>query len=343
MPYKIALVGEAWGETESILKQPFVGQAGQELNRILADAGIDRAECFVTNVFNFQPKGNDIETLCTGAKDPLRAPGLPPLSTGSYVKREYLSELDRLHQEIRQATPNITVALGNTACWALLNSSGISKLRGTTAISSLIPGTKVLPTYHPAAILRQWSLRAVTVLDLIKAKRESAYPEIRRVRRQLLIDPTLEDLDAFYRDHITPAPSVVFDIETAVVRTKRQITNIGFAPSPLIALNIPFFDARKAPGNSYWGSISDEIAAVHFIRRVFSNGKTFIAQNGMYDVSWIWGVYGIPVPTFDEDTMLLHHSLQPESPKALDFLGSVYADEMAWKLLNKSETPKRDS
>lgn len=340
---KIALVGEAYGEAEEYLKTPFVGQSGQELTRILADAGISRDDCFITNVFNIRPKDNDLKHLCVPAKDPNRAPGLPPIDTGKYVRAEYLPEIHRLAEEIRIQRPNVTVALGNTACWALLNTSGISKLRGTTAVSSLVSGAKILPTYHPAAILRQWDLRAVTVADLMKAKRESEFPEIRRTRRELWLNPSLKDLAWFFYLYIKHAPSCVFDIETMVLGNRRQIDCIGFAPSPTLAINIPFFDPRKPPSNNYWPTLREEQAALRWVRHVLTCGTPMIAQNGMYDISWLWRDYGLTIPAFDEDTMLLHHALQPEAPKSLGFLGSVYCDEMAWKTLNsKQGVAKRD-
>jgi hypothetical protein len=71
-------------------------------------------------------------------------------------------------------------------------------------------------------------------------------------------------------------------------------------------------------------------------------GKTF--QNGLYDISFLWRSYGLRVRNPEHDTMLLHHALQPESPKGLDFLGSVYTEEASWKLMRPrgKQTIKRD-
>jgi hypothetical protein len=71
--------------------------------------------------------------------------------------------------------------------------------------------------------------------------------------------------------------------------------------------------------------------------------KTF--QNGLYDLQYIWSCWKCPTKNFEHDTMLLHHSLQPELPKSLGFMGSVYTDEISWKLLRAlvdSETTKRE-
>jgi hypothetical protein len=127
----------------------------------------------------------------------------------------------------------VVVALGGIASWALLHDPRISKIRGTTALS--IWGHKVLPTYHPAAVLRQWEYRPVTLLDLMKAKRESAYPEVRRPRRLIYLEPTIADLWSFYHEHLASARAIAFDIETS----GDQITCIGFAPRTDLALVVP--------------------------------------------------------------------------------------------------------
>ena len=57
-----------------------------------------------------------------------------------------------------------------------------------------------------------------------------------------------------------------------------------------------------------------------------------VFQNGLYDIHRLWRGYGLAVRNAEHDTMLLHHALQPESPKGLDYLGSIYTNEAAWKL-----------
>lgn len=330
---KIALVGEAWGEHEERVRAPFVGPSGYELTRMLNEAGVHRADCFLTNVFNLRPKPtNDIENLC----GPDRAGGLPPLKAGKYLRPEYLPELQRLKKELGDLKPNITVLLGNTAAWAILGNSGISKIRGAVTAG---PHGKCLPTYHPAAILRDWSLRPVTVLDLAKAARESAFPDIRRPARTIYLEPSMTDLWEYYHAKLAPARQIAFDIETA----GQQITCIGFAPGPESAIVVPFSDPRKA-GGSYWPTLGDECNAWAYVRHVLGSDRPKVAQNGLYDIYFLWKSYGITVNNFEDDTMLLHHALQPESQKGLGFLGSVYTNEASWKLMRTrgKTTIKRD-
>jgi uracil-DNA glycosylase len=335
--HPIVIVGEAWGAEEARQRLPFVGPSGWHLTQMLEEAGISRADCFLTNVFNLQPPGgNDVENLC-GDKD--RAiPNRGPLKPGKYVRAEYAPELVRLEEELRGIRPNLIIGLGNTASWAIIRTTGISKIRGTIVDS---PFGKFIPTFHPAAIIRDWPLRAVTVLDLKKAARESSFPEVIRPKREIWIEPTLSDLEIFYDRYLREASCTLlaFDIETAGT----QITCIGFAPSRDVALVIPFTDPRRE-GGSYWPTLEDESRAWNFVRRVLDLPVPKLAQNGAYDYHFLWKIYGIAPRAFAHDTMLLHHSLYPESEKGLGFLGSVYTNEASWKLMRSrgKTTIKRD-
>lgn len=360
---RLVLVGEAYGENEELLQQPFVGAAGIELLEQLHDAELlvltpyDRdmignfwwvrdplylslvwkahPEIFLTNVFNLRPDGkNNIDALC-GPKAESTG-NLPSLRQGKYIRPEHLHHVERLAGELRSERPNLAVALGNTAAWALLRTSSISKIRGTIFTSTLVEGLKVLPTYHPAAVLRQYELRHVTILDLIKARREARFAEIIRPRRQIYVPESLADMEEFYAENIELASTIAVDIETA----SGQITCIGFSTRPDSALVVPLVDPRRDSG-SYWAFPAQEVQAWEFIRRVLDHPAPKVFQNGLYDLHFLYRGYGIVVRNCEHDTMLLHHALQPESPKGLGYLGSIYTNEPAWKLMRGAST-KRD-
>lgn len=367
MTKPILLIGEAKGANEAKINSSFVGASGIELLKMLDESSIitltaeDREylnrfwntsdpmmidmiwrlhpEVYRTNVFQFHPPGNDILSVC-GPK-PKAIIGYPMLTKSKFVRREFIPELERLADEIISRDPNLIVCLGNTPLWALAGITGVSKIRGTTRLSThTATGFKILSTYHPAAVLRQWELRPTTVVDLMKARRESAFPEIRRPSREIWIEPTIEDMEEFYAKYINGCRILAVDIETA----GNQITCIGFAPSPGVALVIPFFDSRRK-SRSYFGSGSDELQAWSFIIRVLGD-RTIrkVFQNGLYDISFLWRSVGIKVYGAEHDTMLLHHALQPESLKSLGFLGSIYSDEGPWKTERKVDTTiKRDA
>ena len=77
---------------------------------------------------------------------------------------------------------------------------------------------------------------------------------------------------------------------------------------------------------------------------VLSGPEPKVFQNGLYDISFLWRSYRIKTVNAEHDTMLLHHALHPESPKGLDFLGSVYTNHASWKLMRPrgKQTIKRD-
>lgn len=335
MQNKMLLLGEAWGSEEVKEGKPFVGSAGYTLNTMLRQIGINRDECYVTNVFNLQPQPkNDIVNLCGPKADSI--PGTGPLIKGKYVRAQYAPELVRLYAELDRVQPNIVVALGATAAWAVLGTSGIRHIRGAPMVGR--NGVKVLPTYHPSAVNREWSIRPIVLADLSKAKREQEFPDVRRPHRFIHIEPTLTDLIEFEYKYIRPSQSLSIDIETK----GDQITCIGFAPSTERCLVVPFHDRKKADGN-YWPTLGDEIKAWEWVRRICALDKHIVGQNFVYDMHFLWRRYGITVPSATDDTMLLHHALQPEMEKGLGFLGSVYTDEAVWKFMReKHETVKRE-
>lgn len=316
----------------------------------LAAAGIA-----MTNVLALRPQGNKLEALCANKKESTQLAGaLPPITRGLYLREEYLAELQRLYDELAEWSPNIIVALGNTACWAVIQATNIGSIRGaiTLASGSLLgnkfPSMKVLPTYHPAGVLRQWSWRPIVVADLMKAWREAQFPELRRPARRVLVQPTLNELELWVQETLTaPPPLLSPDIETA----SGQITCIGFARAALNdqshgwsseAIVVPFLD-RSRPGWHYWPEPWQEERAWELVRQLLEAATPKVGQNFLYDLQYIRRL-GIAPKACDEDTMLLHHSRFPEMQKGLGFLGSIYTNESSWKLLRKrkADTEKKD-
>lgn len=352
--FKIALVGEAWGRQEEIYRRPFVGAAGNELNRLLEDAEIipkgtrdpfaSRAEVvYITNAFNLRPPvdDNNIQGICVKRKDlPAKGVGykLPALTNGWYVKPEYLSELDRLREELETVKPNLVVALGATALWALTQRVGIDKFRGAILESSLVPGLKVIATYHPASLFRVWNRRAMVVADLQKAKEESQNPSRGFVSREVWLEPTLAGLTAFEDLYLKDAKLLSVDIETP----NDGIACIAIAPDPYHCIVVPFEDERK-PAHCYWATKAEEIQAWRWVKRVLEGPIAKLGQNFMFDWQWLYRA-GVYTRAFEHDTMLLHHSLQPEEKKGLGVLASLYVREDAFKQMGKAATKrsKRD-
>jgi uracil-DNA glycosylase family protein len=133
----LMLIGEQPGDAEDLSGHPFVGPAGKLLDRALADAGIDRATVYLTNVvkhFKFEPRGKR-----------------------RIHKKPRAGEIDAcrpwLDSEIALVKPQVIVCLGATAAQALLGPAfKVTKQRGAVVASVLAP--HVLATVHPSSILR---------------------------------------------------------------------------------------------------------------------------------------------------------------------------------------------
>jgi len=359
------LLAEAFGENEARIGAPLVGASGIELLNMLAESGNivltsadhdymrkfwDRGdpalldmvwrlhpEVHRSNVFQQRPPGNKLEWFCGPRAAGI--PGYPPLIGAKCVRAEFQHELERLGDELVSVDPSLVLCLGNAALWALSGKTGVSKLRGTTSVSThTATGYKLLPTYHPAAVLRQYELRPIVIMDLTKAAREKEFPEVRRPRRAMWVEPGLSDLDLFYEQYIVDCKMLSVDIETL----GNQITEVGFAPTPYVSIVIPFVDFRKR-NKSYWATYEEERLAWYFVKKVCESPIPKVGQNITYDVAFMYRTMGIKIMNVQHDTMLAHHALQPESLKGLGFLGSCYCNIGAWKAEHREQTAKRDA
>lgn len=363
----LLILGEAWGSEEAKISRALVGPSGIELlnqldeAKVLTLTGEDRDlirkywdrrdphtldmiwnlhadEIQRTNVLNFHPHANRLESVCGPKAEGIK--GYPALVKSGYLLADHAPQLDRLGDEILALNPNLILCLGNTALWALAGKSGVAKLRGTTLLSTLtVTDFKILPTYHPAAVLRQWDLRPTVIMDLMKAAREAQFPEIRRPNCTIWIEPSIDDIVRFVESYISQSELLSVDIETSGTR----ITCIGFAPRADLAIVIPFDDSRAAKG-CYWPTSEHECQVWKIIQEVLEDEtipKLF--QNGVYDIGFLMRSYGILVKGAKEDTMLEHHARQPESLKGLGYLGSIYTDHGSWKSMRTETTIKRDN
>lgn len=355
----IVFIGEAWGEQEQRFQTPFVGPAGQEFSRMLAQAGYgnealpynytsstrmmgywERTGFKFLNVFNERPPANNVETFFARPADntPINRK-LPRRRFGTsnhYVREEYAFHVHDLHKELERLKPNVIVALGNTALWALSLPPTISKLRGNVTSSKW---GKVIPTYHPAMLLRNWSNRTVSVLDLHKALRESKSPNLSTPERIIWTEPTIADLYKWWEDYGSKTDLLTIDIETV---KKIQVAELGFASSPTMALHIPFVYKEDNIYKSWWPDAKTELEAWEFVRVVCESSVPKIGQNVLqYDAYFMAKALGIPILNITEDTMTLSHCWQPELEKSLGFLGSLFLTEREWKSI-RVHTDKGD-
>ena len=146
---EIMLVGEGPGEQEDIQGKPFVGRAGQLLDRMLAAVGLDRSKVYIANMVPWRPPGN-------------RNPTPEELALCSPF----------LHRQVELVAPKLLVTLGNVPTQALFATTlGITRMRGqwkTLSINALT--LPALPTLHPAYLLRTPASKAMAWQDMLSLK-----------------------------------------------------------------------------------------------------------------------------------------------------------------------------
>lgn len=323
---KVVLVGEAPGDQEMKEGRPFVGGAGRVLDGMLTEAGLRREECYITNILTEQPASSAATSEARnffGAVYEDRGRKKP--------SDRLLSEVDRLHEELLEVRPNIVVALGNEALRWVAGKSGITDWRGSIVSGRedkpQLASLKVMGTYHPAAILRQWSNRPVSVFDYRRALEQSKFPEIRRMERVHHVVSRVEELEQAVARMIEAQAPVAFDIETE----SRQVSVLSLASSPDRCVTVPIW---WGPAGSLW-SVEQEETVWRTIGRLFAS-VPMVGQNVHYDLSYL-ELYDVKCKTLWMDTMVGFHILYPELPKALDFMGSIYTDVPYWKGMRKAE------
>jgi DNA polymerase len=146
---EIMLVGEGPGEQEDLSGKPFVGRAGQLLDRMLGAIGLDRTSVYIANMVPWRPPGN---------RDP--APDELALCAPF------------LFRQVELVAPKILVTLGNVPTRALFETStGITRMRGQWR--DLVVGShpvRALATFHPAFLLRTPAAKEHSWRDLLALK-----------------------------------------------------------------------------------------------------------------------------------------------------------------------------
>ncbi|RTZ67443.1 MAG: uracil-DNA glycosylase [Aquificaceae bacterium] len=146
---KVMFVGEAPGEEEDKQGKPFVGRAGQYLNKVLEEINLPREKIYITNVCKCRPPGN---------RKPL--PKEMQTCLNVFLKRE-----------LEIVKPKVVCCLGATAAEAFLGKTvRITRMRGQFYPNPLYPKAKLFLTYHPAYILRNMGEARIFKEDLKKLK-----------------------------------------------------------------------------------------------------------------------------------------------------------------------------
>lgn len=149
---RVMIIGEAPGRQEDIAAKPFVGQAGQLLDKMLAAIDLQRDSemldhaVYIANVLPWRPPSNAAPT-----------------------PEEIAMMLPFLERHIALANPDVLVLMGNTPCLALLGRAGITRIRGQWVEAI---GRPALPMFHPAYLLRQTAAKKEAWADLLTLKKK---------------------------------------------------------------------------------------------------------------------------------------------------------------------------
>lgn len=309
----IWIVGEAPGAEEDQSGVPFVGSSGRELDRMLVEAGVNLSDCCWVNPYKVRPPLNDIERI---------------EETG-ITKKEFE---EQFYEELNEYKPSFIVPVGGTAlqilCGFTIDSrdktSKISKWRGSLLSSEELRWSHyVIPNFHPAYILREWSDRDVAVFIFRRVKEEFDFWRANGRHqplpaRELIVDPSFDEAREYLRSLINDGKPISKDIELLARRVPICIALSNRRDS---AISISYFDYPPREQGVLWRLIEE---TGQRCRTIGQNWTTF-------DANWTQALgFDSCVGTCD-DTLVRHHVLHPEMSHKLDFQVMQYTREPFYK------------
>lgn len=318
---KLMVVGEAPGADEDREGRPFVGASGRLLNKFLHEAGIERSQCYVTNVVKVRPPDNKFERL--------REFGLSP--------QEFLPEL---WQEIRAVRPSCILALGKNALRYLTGRSGknnsITENRGSILplVSAAGYECKVVSTFHPAALLHMRGsdiddpmARLYIQADIKRAVEESNDPDFNLPRRSLMVARNSRDTWQYIERN---KHKRMMSVDCEVKYSIPVVLGIAFSPHEALAIPLLDFDSAYHQGELCLSSrdVADSLRTV--FQYVANPEVDIIGQNFKFDHDKV-EPRGMRILGRIIDIMLLHATIYPEFPKSLEFQASIHTREPYWK------------
>ncbi len=310
---KLVIIGEAPGKQEELVGRPFVGGAGSLLDQFMSSAGIQRSQAYITNVVKCRPPNNELD------------------NSDGYKAVRCCAQ--KLYEELSRMNARVIVPLGNTAIRALGLTHTISSVRGTVFPTGY---GKVIPTWHPAYVMRQFHEYVTSTYDWRKIARHLNDPTVPQHTERFILNPTISVIENWVSDVLERVNKgllthIYLDTETGI--SDNVLTNplkmIGLATSSQDAIVIPF---KTQAGCWNWSTIAENVYVIELIARVLEEPRlTKVIQNSLFDLSVLmahgWEVKG---PIYD--TMLARFLIYNLSQLNLGYLVSIYADFPAWKL-----------
>lgn len=319
---KLVIVGEAPGKNEDEQGIPFVGATGRILDEALFKAGINRSECYLTNVVKFRPPLNDFKKL-----------HLIDVSLEQSIK-------DLWELEIKRINPNCILAVGNEALSAVTGNTGILNYRGSI-LKARDGVTKVVPTIHPAALFSRpsdsdedspgdykgglsWTYLKLIEADIARAGEESLTRDLILPDRTLTIAHNSLDLHRFFREYEK------LDLAACDIESVNCIpVCVGFAFNKHHAISVPLL---RSIGNAKLTDMGDnELDEVWRLIDKQLRRLRIIGQNFKYD-EFKLSLAGFRIPNVYSDTLIKTRVIFPELPdKRLHVLASLWTREPYYK------------
>jgi uracil-DNA glycosylase family 4 len=309
---KIMIVGECptFNETHCLTQN-------RELDDILKSANIPRHQVWFSNACKyFVPPNPKV-----GRKIPFQV-------RAKNYNVDLEEQFNELRTEIKSISPNVILALGNTALWALTGRDGISDYRGSILNGM---GHKVIATYDPKGLSFQesgefkgyWN-KHVILFDFLRARAQSNFRDIRLPQRTLTIAKSsyqLQDFRNRYSNFTRPA----VDIEA---RGSCLPFCIGIAFTPTEGVTLPLWN--KGEIESICQIPDSEMVEMWLIMSEMLSQNDVVGQNFKYDHDKIRRI-GFNIRSLASDTMFKAFAISPELPKGLGFNTSIYTEEPFYK------------
>lgn len=325
-PCKVMIVGEAPSEEDERKGLPFAGRSGDELGRMLEEAGIRRSDCFVTMVLRARPPSGKVEeAYFARTKSAVTSSHL--LYRDKHVLQPVIDGVEMLKREIELCRPNVIIALGNVAMWALTGQWGMTSWRGSMLQTDLTLNLdyqpKVLPTFDPGMIMAKWDWRPIMVTDLRRAKGMSTCQELEVPEYRFITRPSFSrakgTLVSLLQSADTSANKfkLACDIETRA----GHIACFGIAWSSLDAICIPMMCVERPEG---FYTEDEETEIFYLVYQLLTRPNVeVVGQNFLYDDQYI-NRHLCFKPNVSRDIMLAQHSMFSNLQKSLDFQASMY-------------------
>jgi len=314
---KLAIVGEQPGFQEVKYHKPFIGPAGRGLDECLAMTRIQRSNIYITNVIK------DLDAPLKHYID-IDSRGKWKISEQGY------QHIQELADELKSLPNlNVVVACGNIALLALANRVGITKWRGSVIESTIVPGLKVVPTFHPATFIPpkfNFLNKPLICEDLLKAKYESEFSWIERKERNVTIKPSFDEavatLNHCYEIGLR-GQTIGIDIEVI----NGELDCISFAWSVNHSISIPF---RYQQGDYFTPEQEYEIMLL--IAKIIQEEKiSKVGANFIFDLQFLFHKYGIHPRGNIHCTQIAQKIAFPDFPAGLDFVTTMHTDVPYYK------------